>query len=68
MLHMTDNSHSNFVPCRIVESGTTPVDFISEGAIFSDVAIKPLAPFAEINKLPEEDIVVTEHVDFSNKH
>lgn len=49
------------------ESGTTPVSSMPEKPIyFSDVMIESI-DLLPLNQLPEEKIIVTEHVDFSTK-
>lgn len=51
----------------LLESGTTPVDSMPENPIyFSDVLIEPI-DLLPLNQLPEEKIIVTEHIDFSTK-
>lgn len=64
---MPDNSYSHFASCRIEGCGTTPIDSMPKGAIFTTTKIRGIEPIAKLNKLSEDEVVFTEHVDFSHK-
>lgn len=62
------NNNSHFSSCQLVESGTTPIDSIPNGAIFfSSAKVASCEDLPNLNQLPEEKRVITEHIDFSSK-